>query len=203
MNKRKTYVAWSKRKIISDTMGVMTWMSLTTFMILAKNALGVEVIPIFEVVIFISLLIGIMLAHSKMATISGSLILLLLQETVFLIVLTVILVTTKNLTLAGYAVYMVMIVNALILKILNETTRTYEQRVFKTAAANGVLKIIRKRGDLMRTIGGAIGSAVAVIMISIIKTDIIVFTLIMLVLNIAQNIYDYYIWNKYIRHGKH
>ncbi len=197
--KRTKYVKWSKAMIISDLLGTTTWMSLTTFMVLAKNAMGVSIIPIFELLIFMTALIGIKIAHSKWVTLKGGQLASITQETIFLIALYISLIYTNNLAIAGYIVYGVIIGSSVIHKITGETSRTYEQKEFSTYSGNKALKLIRKASDLTRTIGGAIGSSIAVISISVLHINIITFTMTMLILNVIQNMYDYYLWNKYLK----
>ena len=45
------YIRYSRHKLVSDFLGVVVWTALTTFMLVAKNAVGVNNIPIFEVLI--------------------------------------------------------------------------------------------------------------------------------------------------------
>jgi len=197
--KRTNYIKWSRAMILSDLLGTTTWMSLTTFMIMAKNAMGNTSIPIFEMIIFLTALVGIKVAHTKWVTLRGGQLASITQETIFLIALYISLIITKDLAIAGYIVYGVIIGSAVIRKITGETSRAYEQKEFNTDSSNKALKLIRKAADLTTTIGGAIGSSIAVVAISVLHIDIIQFTMVMLILNVIQNMYDYYLWFKYLR----
>ena len=198
MHKTK-YIAWSRAMILSNILSIITWTSLTSFMLMAKNSIGIEVIPIFEMLIFTVALVGIKVAHSKWVSLKGGLLSVMVQESIFLIALYITLLSTNNLAYAGYIVYGVIMGSAVLHKISDETRRSYEQAVFNTPGSNKVLKHLRKVGDLTTTIGGAIGTGVAVVCISILHINIINFTLVMLILNIVQNLYEYYLWFKYIR----
>jgi len=197
--KRTNYIKWSRAMILSDLLGTTTWMALTTFMIMAKNAMGNDVIPIFEMLIFITALVGIKVAHTNWVTLKGGQLASITQETIFLIALYISLIYTSDLATAGYIVYGVIIGSAIIRKITGETSRAYEQKEFNTDSGNKALKLIRKAADLTITIGGAIGSGIAVVSISVLHIDIIQFTMVMLILNVIQNMYDYYLWFKYLR----
>jgi len=168
-------------------------------MLMAKNSIGIEVIPTFEMLIFTVALVGIKVAHSKWVSLKGGLLSVMVQESIFLIALYITLLSTNNLAYAGYIVYGVIMGSAVLHKISDETRRSYEQAVFNTPGSNKVLKHLRKVGDLTTTIGGAIGTGVAVVCISILHINIINFTLVMLILNIVQNLYEYYLCVKYIR----
>jgi len=197
--KRTNYIKWSRAMIISDLLGTTTWMALTTFMIMAKNAIGNDVIPIFEVIIFMMALVGIKLAHSNWVSLKGGQLASITQESIFLVALYVGLIYTDDLAIAGYIVYGVIIGSALIKEIGKETSRAYEQKEFRSYSGNKALRLIRKASGLTITIGGAIGSGVAVVAISILHINIVSFTMVMLILNILQNVYDYYLWFKYLR----
>jgi len=196
--KRSNYIRWSKKMILSDLLGTITWVSLGTFMLMAKNAIGSTEIPIFELFIFLTSLVGIKIAHSAYATLKGGQLASIIQETIFLIVLYISLIYTNNLAIAGYIVYGVIIGSAVINKITAETSRAYEQKEFNTDSGNKALKLIRKKSSLTTTIGATIGSIISVVFISVFHVGIIQFTMVMLVLNVIQNMYDHYLWMRYL-----
>jgi len=195
---KSKYIKWTKKMVVADMLGLITWMALSTFMVMSKNAIGTTNIPIFEMLIFMTGIIGVTLAHKKCMTIKGSVLVRNIQETIFLIALFYILITTGDLALAGYSVYGVIITSSIVNVITDETIRSYEDVTFKSYSSAKFLKILRKKNEYLKIIAGAIGSTVSVIFITVAGTDIITYTLYVLILNVAQNVYEFYIWKKYL-----
>ena len=50
-----------------------------------------------------------------------------------------------------------------------------------------------------QNIAGVIGSMVAILFVTVFKVDIYTFAIMMLIINVIQNGYDYYKWIKYLR----
>jgi len=191
------YVKWSKRMIVADMLGIITWMSLSAFMLMSKNAIGNSNIPIFEMLILVAGIVGVSLAHKKCMTIKYGVLARNIQETIFLVSLFYILITTGDLALAGYSVYGVIISSSIVNMITDETIRSYEDVAFKSYASRKFLKVLRKRNKYLRLLAGAIGTSVSVIFLTVAGVDIVTFTLCMLVLNVAQNVYEFVVWKKY------
>jgi len=123
----------------------------------------------------------------------------ILLETVFLICLYYILLTSDNLTIAGVAVYGVIIFNAFTGPMENETMRHFEDKKLKHSLYKKHFRKLRKQYHLVGTIGAVIGSSIGLLFLTYFKVDLIEFTLIMLILNILTNVYDYYLWHKYLK----
>jgi len=194
---KSQYVKWSKKMIVANMLGLTTWMSLSAFMLMSKNAIGLNNIPIFEMLILVAGIVGVSLAHEKYMTIKYGVLARNIQETIFLISLFYILITTGDLSVAGYSVYGVIISSSIVNMITDETIRSYEDAAFKSYSSRKFLKILRKRNKLLKLLAGAIGTSVSVIFLTIAGVDIITFTLCMLILNVAQNVYEFIIWKKY------
>lgn len=192
------YIRYSRHKLVSDFLGVVVWTALTTFMLVAKNAVGVNNIPIFEVLIFMSGLIGITVAHMNLLSFRLSMLCNIIIETVFLVILYYTLLTS-SIAVSGIVVYCVIIVNVFIFKVIKETSRGYEDVSLTKQYHKQALKILRKKGDTLAMVGGVIGAGIGLVCLTYLKIDILIFTLYILVLNITQNMYDYYLWNKYLR----
>ena len=195
---KSNYIKWTKKMVVADMLGLITWMSLSAFMVMSKNAIGSTNIPIFEMLIFTTGIVGVSLAHKRCMTIKGSVLVRNIQETIFLIALFYILITTGDLALAGYSVYGVIITSSIVNMIADETIRSYEDTVFKSYSSIKFLKILRKRNKYLKLIAGAIGTSISVIFLTVAGVDIITFTLYVLILNVAQNVYEFYIWKKYL-----
>lgn len=193
------YIEYKSKELLSHFFGVVTWMSLTTFMLVAKNAIGVNYIPIFEFMIFVSGIIGIKIAYGKFLDYTKMKFLNISIETIFLLVLYVVLIS-NNLRMAGLVVYSVIIINAISNRLERVSARDLEDYKINKAGKR-LLRKIRKKEELIFSIGGALGSGIALVCLTYFKIDLILFTKMMLILNVVQNIWDYYIWYKYLYRG--
>jgi len=192
------YLKYLKAELLSMFLGILTWTSLSTFMLIAKNAIGVNNIPIFETLIFIAGIIAIRISYSRKNW-NYSLIVFIdiIIKTMFLISL-LYLLYFGTVAEAGLAVYTIIIINAVTNKLKGVASRDIEDIQLTSLHYKSYLRKIRKLSDNLVYIAGAIGTGIALVFITYIKMDIITFTKIMIVLNVIQNIYDYHIWYKYL-----
>ncbi len=196
---KSKYMRYSEKSILSSFLGYITWMSLSAFMVNAKNEIGIDSIPIFEMLIFVSGILGVKIAYSKIDISIKTLVFInIISESVFLVSLYYLLLTS-TMSNAGVSVYMIIILNAFVGLIISEKMRSEEDIVLTHTLYKGILKTIRKKNDNSRLIGGTIGTSIAVILLTYYEVELVSFTLVMLVLNIIQNIYDYYIWNVHLK----
>jgi len=196
---KNNYKKYTKKMIYSDVMGIMVWMALTTFSLTSRSSLGVDNIPVLELIMAVVAILGVKSAHTKYNNIKVSQALNVIVETIFLVALTYILVFKDDLALAGFAIYAVIIVDSITRRITGEAFRKYEQIKFNTKGSARFLAVIRNRCDTYSLIGSAMGSIIAVIFITVLHTPLVTFALYMVVLNIIQNGYDYYLWFKYLK----
>ena len=192
------YLRYTKAELVSMFLGILTWTSLSTFMLIAKNAIGINNIPIFETLIFLAGIIAIRVSYSKKNWDYGLVVVINITiETIFLISL-MYLLYFGTLAEAGIAVYSIIIINVITNKLKGVAGRDIEDIQLTSLHYKSYLRKIRKLSDNLVYIAGAIGTSIALIFITYIKMDIITFTKIMIVLNVIQNIYDYHIWYKYL-----
>ena len=180
-------------------LGMLTWSSLGTFMLVAKNDIGVTNIPIFEVLIFMGGIVGIQLAHRKIINLKHSILMLTVAETLFLAGLYLFLkLDTGSLATSGVLVYMISIFNVFTSKIVDENMRMYEDEHLPTKGAKWGLRKIRKKEGTLRLVGGGAGAMIALICLTYFQVDLIAFTMTMLVFNVLQNFLEHALWIKYL-----
>lgn len=195
---KSNYIKWLRLMIIVDTSGMILWISLASFIILTKNAIGINNIPIFEMLVFLTGLIGVYLAHHKISTLKGSIFYQNTTEIVFNIAVLSILISTGDLTVSGWFIYCIIISNEIAHQITSESIRSYEDNYINTASGKRLLKKLRKRRETSLVVGGAVGSVLGVIALTWLKIDIIDYAIVILSLNIMQNTYSHLLWVKYL-----
>jgi len=200
MNRIK-YASFLKIEAVLVSMSTAIWMSLTSFSIMSKSSVGIENIPVFELIMSLTALLGVKLAHSKINNVSLSIIFDIIIESMFLILLLIVLlICDKNVMVySGFLIYFVIIVNMITRSMRNEAMRSYEQRNFSKAGSAKFLKLLRNRTNSYNIIGGAVGSIIAVIMLTIFKVNIIEFATYIITCNILLNMYDYHVWFIYLK----
>ena len=181
-------------------LGMVTWSSLGTFMLVAKNDIGVTNIPIFEVMMFLAGLAGIQVAHAKIVSLRNSILMLIIIETLFLVLLyTLLKCESGSLAMSGVLVYMTSIFNLFSSKIVGENIRIYEDEHLTTKASKWGLRKIRKKQGTMSLVGGGLGAMIALIFLTYFQVNLITFTMTMLVLNVVQNFFEYFLWYKFLK----
>jgi len=195
----KQYLEYQKYLIPNTILGMITWMSLSTFMLVAKNAIGTNNIPIFETIIFISALIGSSIAAKRYMSYKISILSNILVEMIFLASLYYVLIYYNNLAIAGVVVYCVIIVNGILDTIVHEEARNIEDEFLKHSLYKKVLRKYRKYYRDVRLYGGVIGTSISLIALTYYQVDLLTFTKVMLILNVIETLYSFYLWNKYLR----
>jgi hypothetical protein len=168
-------------------------------MIVAKGKIGVTNIPIFETTIFFLSIIGIRLAFNTNIKLKTVIFIDITIESIFLVSLYIVLSISNDLAKAGLVVYGVIIAKAIIDEIILEVKRSYEDNNMTTASNLKMIKKLRKLKRTYSLIAGGLGSIISLIFLTYIKMNLHTFVIIMLSLNVAQNIYDYYILHRYLR----
>lgn len=193
------YLEYQKRIIVTQSLlGAIVWMALTTFVILAKSSIGIKNIPIFELLIFVASIVSSKIAYTKLLSFSNAVKIDLIIESLFLISIYIILIKYNSLIYSGLAIYAIIIINSMLNVIKNERARDYEDLHLRKYTHKKFLKVIRLRDRNYQIIGGLLGTSIALITLNYIEIDIIDFALIMLILNVVQNVYEYYITYKYL-----
>jgi len=195
--KSLNYIRYIRKSVLSGVLGATVWTALTTFMIVAKTRIGTDVIPVFEMMIFIAGVVGTKLAFTNLVSLSRSVMLSITIETLFLVSLYIVLLTS-TLGNAGIVVYIVIITNALTRVIVTENKRSYEDRYIKTPIGKLALRKLRMYNQTLMLVSGVVGTSIATLFITVLHINLTNFTLVILILNIAQNVYDWYIWKMYL-----
>lgn len=193
----RDYFKYRKYLVSSITLGALVWVSLTAFVVLAKHNMGLENIPVLEAIIFIAGIAGTRIAFSSKSKLRTYIFLDLASESIFIIMLLGLIFLNPEKT--GIALYMVFITSALLRPVVNEKMRNFEDKMLIYKGHKRLLSKFRKQEKYGLLTGGMIGAMISVLAVSILGMSLEVFTTIMLVGNIIQNIADYYFWNKYVR----
>lgn len=197
------YLEYQKRIVITASLvGCTCWMSLSTFFVMAKSNIGIENIPIFELIIFVASMAGSRIAYTNVLSFSKAVKLDLFIESIFLIVIYIALLKYHSLMYAGLAIYGVIIINSFLRLIKQERARNYEDKFLKKDTHKKFLKTIRSKDRTYDIIGGLLGTSIALVSLNYFKVDLIDFAIIMLILNVIQNVYEYYITYKYLTEKK-
>ena len=193
------YLKYLKRSLLSVFVGHIVWVSLSTYMIINKSSIGLDNIPVFEVVLFIAGLAGSRIATMNVISFKTAMYSLVIMETLFLIILFIAIYYNGISITSGIVLYMlIIIVNGFISPIENEARRILEDKKLKKDSEKNYLRLIRGYERNWKMIGASIGSIVSLIFLSYLQMSLEMFTLIMLSLNILQNMYDLNLINKYL-----
>jgi len=193
------YIRYQYKKRVSKTLGVITWSSLTAFMLFAKNSLGINNVPIFELVIFVASLASVFVVY-RVAVVPHR-IMVLIDAIIEIIFLAVLYYSLYNFDIAVSAVivYGVITINAVTSYFMGESKQEIEHNVLTRKVFKKHLKVIREIANKTELIGGAIGSSIALIALTYYKADIVDYAMVMLALNVLEIFYSLFIWNKYLR----
>ena len=194
---KSRYLSFLKYDIVSSFLGTLVWTSLATFTITVKGLLDVEVITVLESLIFISTIVGVYLAYNSSCTLRRLVLLEIVLETIFLIFILILIVLKSN--YISVAIYFVIILGRFIMPLLRERHRMYQDKDMKKSSEKVFLSKLRKKTSYLENIAGVIGSIVAILFVTVFKVDIYTFAIMMLIINVIQNGYDYYKWIKYLR----
>ena len=195
------YITYKRKSLLLKFLSTMVWVSLSTFTIIAKNALGQDFLPLFEALIFLGGLVGVRVAYRDVLSLKQSILIDNITETLFLVgVYTTLLY--NDLAVSAVVLYLVVIANSVMSPIRAEKMRSYEDVHLRTSGGKRALKHIRKHMQLRNLYGGSIGAIIAIIALTYLKMDIIVFTKVVLIGNVVDNLYEHYMWTKYLRRLK-
>jgi hypothetical protein len=200
MNKAISYINYQFGSLVSMFLGMVVWMSLTTFIVVSKNALDKGVLPIFEVIVFVVSLLGVLASIYKLLSLRIAILLSFLTESILLIVLFAILMLwTTEVELIAYAIYAVISIQALFKYSIGETSRKFEDEFLISDAGKYLMRKVRNMTNMLILLGGAIGSLIALYALTFCDVVLVTFAIIMLFLNVLQNIWDFRLWFKFIR----
>lgn len=193
----KNYITYRRYDVIAYFLSVVIWTSLTSFTILAKNNLGIDTITIMESLLFIVSIIGVRIGFRSCISYKQIMLIDITIESIFLIlILYLIHIHSNNI---GLGIYFAMAVNHMVRPAIREKERTYDDVHLKHSRYKKILKSIREYESYITSVGGVIGTSIALITLNVFKIDIYIFATMILCINIIQNLYDYYKWNKFLR----
>lgn len=194
---KANYIRYQRYELISTFLGVMVWVSLGTFSIIAKGLLAIDIITFMEATIFIVSILGTHMAFRNCGNYKFYILYNIIIETLFLA--TIIYLVYIDSKFIGISIYLVIILGRMVQPIINEKARTIEDTLFKKNSEKRLLSGLRKKDGYITNIAGTLGSLIAIFFISILNIDIYTFAAYMLCLNILQNMFDYYKWWIYLR----
>lgn len=193
------YLKYIKKSLISIFIGHIVWVSLSTYMVINKGTIGIDNIPVFEVVLFIAGLISSRIATMNIFSFKTAAYLLVLSEALLLIVLLAAIYYNGISVTSGVALYVLIIITSgLIGPVEEEAKRIFEDKRLKKDSEKNYLRIIRGYERNWKMIGASIGSIISLIFLSYFQVSLETFTIAMVSLNILQNMYDLKLINKYL-----
>ena len=194
---KNSYLQYAKYSILSMFLGVIVWTGLSVYMLLAKASIGEDNISIFEFIISVAGVTSVYIIYLRKYKYKNAVIMNILAESIFLLFFLYYAYNT-NMYMAGIAVYCIIIVNYFIGGIEDETARVFEDEELRNKHYKRILRNIRKIRKLANQVGFLIGSGISMVCLNIFSVDINEFTQVIIILNVFQNIYDYFIWNKFL-----
>lgn len=193
------YLKYLKKSLLSTFIGHIVWVSLSTYVVINKSTIGIDNIPIFEVILFLTGLASSRIATMNIFSFKTAMYLLVFMETLFLLMLLTAIYYNGVSVISGIVLYLLIIsVNGFLGPIESESRRVLEDKKLKKDSEKNYLRIIRGYERNWRMIGASIGSIISLIFLSYLEIRLEVFTLAMLSLNILQNMYDLKLINKYL-----
>lgn len=193
------YLKYLKKSLLSTFVGHIVWISLSTYVVINKSTIGIDNIPIFEVILFLAGLISSRIATMNIFSFKIAMYSSALVETLFLLILSIAIYYNGVSIMSGVILYLLIIaMNGFISPIESESRRILEDKKLKKDSEKNYLRIIRGYERNWRMIGASIGSILSLIFLSYLEIRLEIFTLAMLGLNILQNMYDLKLINKYL-----
>jgi len=199
MLNKVAYINYRHKAVMIQNLGRITWSALSTFVIVGKNGIGIDNIPIFETMAFVASLLGIYYVFKYKVSIKRIIYVDIVAESLFLIALYIAILNNYGFATYGFLIYMIILLNAYVHELLDESMRSYEDKYMKTHSATEALKLIRKINKTTTIISAGIGVLISMLFITYFKVDLVTFAKYILILNILQNIAEYYITYKYLR----
>ena len=191
------YTKYLRKDMINICLGTITWTSLTSFMLVAKSELGINNITIMETIFFLIGLVGVRLANENYFSLKTNTMIDNVAETIFLLA-TLYTLYIGNMAYTALAVYGIMFFNVISRRVLKESIRRHEDKYMVRRQAKRFLEVVRAKSGYVELMAGVGGTLTALLAINYLNVELILFAKIMILLNIVENIYVYYITNKYL-----
>lgn len=195
----KKYLRFRYYDIVSTFLGCSIWFALSSYVVLAKSKLGIDLINILEAVSMLVTLVGIKYGFELVGKLTLSRIVLMdiVIETMFIMLFIYLVYIDSD--KVGLSIYLISMVGRFINPFKKEKERFIEDHNLTNLKYKKLLSDIRKKNNYTETIGGVVGISCTLIFINVLSIDIKVFVLSLMCISIIQNTYDYYKWNKYLR----
>ena len=191
------YTKYLRKDLVNVYLGTVTWTSLTSFMLVAKSELGINNITIMETIFFFIGIVGVKLAKENFFSLKTNIMIDNIAETIFLLFMLYTLYI-GNIIYTALAVYGIMFFNVISRRVIKESIRRYEDKNMSKRQAKRFLEILRAKSGYVGLMGGICGTLIALFAINYLEIELITFAKIMIMLNVIENIYVYYIASKYL-----
>lgn len=195
----KKYLRFRYYDIISTFLGCTIWFSLSSYVVIAKSKLGIDLINILEAVSMMVTLVGIKYGFELVGKLTLSKIVLvdIIIETLFIMLFVYLVIIDSD--KVGLSIYLIIMLGRFINPFKKEKERYVEDHNLTNVRYKLRLSDIRKKSSYVETIGGVIGISFTLVFINVLNVDIKTFVLSLMCLSILQNTYDYLKWIKYLK----
>lgn len=195
----KKYLRFRYYDIISTFLGCTIWFSLSSYVVIAKSKLGIDLINILEAVSMMVTLVGIKYGFELVGKLTLSKIVLvdIIIETLFIMLFVYLVIIDSD--KVGLSIYLIIMLGRFINPFKKEKERYVEDHNLTNIKYKLRLSDIRKKSSYVETIGGVIGISFTLVFINVLNADIKTFVLSLMCLSILQNTYDYLKWIKYLK----
>lgn len=195
----KKYIRFRYYDIISTFLGCTIWFSLSSYVVIAKSKLGIDLINILEAISMMVTLVGIKYGFELVGKLSLSKIVLLdiIIESMFITLFMYLVIIDSD--KVGLSIYLIIMLGRFINPFKKEKERYIEDHNLVNLKYKTRLSDIRKKSNYVETVGGVIGICFTLLFINVLGIEIKTFVLSLMCLSIIQNTYDYYKWVMYLK----
>ena len=195
----KKYLRFRYYDIVSTFLGCTIWFALSSYVVLAKSKLGLDLINILEAISMMVTLVGIKYGFELVGKLTLSKIVLvdIIIETLFITLFIYLVIIDSD--KVGLSIYLISMLGRFINPFKKEKERYVEDHNLTNVRYKLRLADIRKKSSYVETIGGVIGISFTLVFINVLNVDIKSFVLSLMCLSILQNTYDYLKWIKYLK----
>lgn len=103
------YLKYLKKSLLSTFIGHIVWVSLSTYVVINKSTIGIDNIPIFEVILFLTGLASSRIATMNIFSFKTAMYLLVFMETLFLLMLLTAIYYNGVSVISGIVLYLLII----------------------------------------------------------------------------------------------
>lgn len=195
----KKYLRFRYYDIVSTFLGCTIWFALSSYVVLAKSKLGLDLINILEAVSMMVTLVGIKYGFELVGKLTLSKIVLvdIIIETLFITLFIYLVIIDSD--KVGLSIYLIIMLGRFINPFKKEKERYVEDHNLTNLKYKSLLSDIRKKSSYVETVGGVIGISCTLVFINVLSIDIKTFVLTLMCISVIQNTYDYYKWIRYLR----